>query len=245
MRQLWIDGKRMDGIPFLRHTFSEAPLSEQPALCHQLLEQSISGALEDWLSAQPELHAVTSRMAAMDTVPLTALRDSLRRDETPAPQLLGILCGIPGQSFAAIQDSFAPASLAQERQHFLERFPWWETMAPRMMTIADWSNVVTDQSQWSAALAKYRKSSHCTEAPETIYLCNTGSSYVLDLAEGDRGLRLIGCGTPRLWLNPRRYCSNIDFQRRGLYLEDLTLRVSKATRLTGTEHYWKNVTTMV
>ncbi|MBQ5754588.1 MAG: hypothetical protein IIV90_02865, partial [Oscillospiraceae bacterium] len=55
MRQLWINGKRMDSLSQLRREFTDAPDETQDQLCRQLLEQAGSGALASWLGRQPEI----------------------------------------------------------------------------------------------------------------------------------------------------------------------------------------------
>lgn len=249
MRQLWLNGTRMDSIPLLRQYFTHSEHHLRPTLCDQILEQCSSGALADWLSHQPELHGVLTQMEALGTITLAELRHCLLNGERPTPSQLAFLCNVPESWFSmALESHSSPDAIGEKRSRLME-YPWWDHMEPRLVTVSDWSHVITNREEFQAAMKKYRQrrdaQGHephgCSNSTETFYLCNTGTTYLWNLRTDDTGLRFVGCGNPTLWLDPRRFIPQINLNGQNLWLEGLTLRHIHTTKIVGSQDRIKQV----
>lgn len=235
MRQLWINGARMDSIPLLRQAFAQADRDLRLEFGLQLTDQGRSGALGSWLSHQPELDVLTS-----EALELCRLRDSLSAGEVPEAALLSLLTGAPEHCFQACRVSPA-SSMQEEKRSLLKAMAWWPQGATRLETASDWTYVVVSREQLTQALRKHRESqAYSGEGANTIFLCNAGAEFWLDLREHNRDLRFVGLGMPKVTVDPRQFRPHIDLNAQNLYFEDFDLVVPSATQASGLEGRLKN-----
>lgn len=230
MRQLWINGKRMDSIAILRREFTSATWDARRELCAQLTDQCLSGALGSWLERQPELDLLSEE--AMD---LTRLRDALSSARLPDPAMLSLLSGAPAACFETGGELPLQHDGKEKRQQ-LQKLPWWPQASSRLQTVSDWAYVALNREQLSQAMRKHRNAqSYSGEGINTIYLCNTGTEFWLDLREHNRNLRFVALGAPRVCMDPRHYLPHIDLGGQNLYFEGFDLVCPPSTQFSGLE----------
>jgi len=236
MRQLWINGKRMDSITLLRREFTQANWDLRHELGSQLNEQCRSGALASWLNRQPELDAFTDEAAE-----LCRLREELNANGIPSPALLSLLSGVPEACFQIREDLPTPNTEAEKLPQ-LQKLSWWDQAAARLRTVSDWTYVVLNREQLTLAMRKHRSTqAYSGEGVNTIYLCNTGTEFWLDLRAHNRDLRFVGLGSPSASLDPRQFFPAVDLAAQNLYFEDLNLTIPAATQFFHLDERCKNV----
>lgn len=227
MRQLWINGKRMDSIHLLRLEFQAARQpGEREALCSQLLTQCNSGALASWLRRQPEPWLPASEQEKQHTMQLKKLLEALEKEQAAGQYaaLLAVLCQTGAGEFEACAKTALEESLP--KRELLMRQPWWHDEARTLSAVpdADWGNVVLNNLQLFTAMEKHRENrGECTQALLKLYLCNTGEAFLLNLGPEIKNVWFIGCGAPLVRTDPRKRLTEIDMDTQNLYFENFEL----------------------
>lgn len=231
MKQLWLSGNRIDSITFLRGCFAQSDVAAVPLLCGKMLAYYRSGALAEWLQRQPELYATPAIQNLQDNPDvfkrLLAPADEPMRER----QWLADLCGVPTEAFdmPAALDYIGEAA----KRDRLMRQRWWDAQSElRFKTVRDWMLVALESRQVPDAVE--RVAELCQEQgvhQQTIYLCNTGSPFVLNLNGMCRHIRFLGCGEPRVNLYSPLNGTSVDMQAQDLSFESFDLYGAEGLQL--------------
>ncbi len=250
MTQLWLDGQRIDSIALLRRFFGECENKQQwERLLSELIRKYQAGVLGRWLMHQQEARSRPLLSAALNKDKQLKL-DLLLKEPMPLTQelteLIVRLCtedeNLQAECMAYLSDMEQELSdnvhqLNAEKKKRAEACAWYHELR-RLFEHIDWNNAATEPEELREILSRIREEDSGTQT--TVYLCNTERNYRIDHPMQLRGVRLVGCGNPRVYFGSQNRGKRLDMKKQDLCFEGFVL-YAQGMILAGTQERLSSV----